>query len=168
MSIGLSNPKVLLLYTILLIGILSLVSLIPSVAELAEKPYQTSTASTTCIILAESSLTVHVVDLKGKPVKDAMVLLNGAYVCNGLVTVSNFSGTTDSNGNIEFGVVPGAKYNVTVFPPSSVGAGIVISHITAPQPTMLTTTTIPIPEPPFLLALVTAILFAVAIVRRQN
>jgi len=54
------------------------------------------------------------------PVPDAMILLNGTYICNGQVYTSNFSGATDSHGYAAFSVVPYAKYSVTVIPPASI------------------------------------------------
>ena len=116
---------------------------------------------------------MHVADAKGTPVPNATVLLNGTYVCNNIVYPSNFSGKTDSDGNVAFGdLVPYAKYNVTVIPPSTlVGVGVVVSQITAPQPTMFATTTIAVPEFPIssALAMVVALgLATVVIVMRRR
>jgi hypothetical protein len=142
MPVGPFRPWILLPYVVLLAGIGGLVSVPSNIAESSLQPYQATTTSTACTVSVESSLTVHVVDADGAPVPDAAVLLNGAYVCNGQVYLSNFSGTTDSEGNAAFGVVPGAKYNVTVIPPSSLAGRSVVSVITAPHPTMSATTTI--------------------------
>jgi hypothetical protein len=118
MLAGLSRARTLLTYFLLLAGVSGVLSIPLSPAGLGLQPFQGSTTSTACTVSVESSLTVHVV-ANGRPLPSATVLLNGTFVCNGLVYPSNFSGATDSDGNVAFGVVPDAKYNVTVIPPRS-------------------------------------------------
>lgn len=77
----------------LLVGVFGLLSIPPSPAGLGLQPFQGSTTSTACTVSAESRLTVHVADANGRPVPSATVLLNGTFVCNGVVYPSNFSGT---------------------------------------------------------------------------
>jgi hypothetical protein len=171
MSVRTFRAKALLSYIVLLVGILGVITVPPSVEELSLQPYQATMTSTACTIPVESSLTVHVVDANGAPVPDARVLLNGTYVCNGQVYPSNFFGKTDSTGNAAFTVVPYAKYNVTVILPSTLaGASLVVSQITAPNPTMFSTTTIAIPEFPVSLAftLIVAIVLAAVSARKQQ
>jgi hypothetical protein len=114
---------------------------------------------------------VNVVDAKGSPVSGAIVLLNGTYLCGNTVYSSNFSGKTDADGNAAFAVVPYTKYNVTVIPPSTfAGASLVVSQITAPNPTMFSTTTIAIPEFPVssMLAYVAAFLLIAIMAEKRK
>jgi hypothetical protein len=125
---------------IILAGIFGVLSVPPSIAGVALQPHQTSSTSTMCTVSAESSLSIHVV-ASGAPVPGARVLLNGTYFCNGVAYASVLSGTTDSQGNAVFLVVPGAYYLVDVIPPPSLaGAGIVSMPITAPLPGAFATT----------------------------
>jgi len=127
---------------VLTVTVFATFSVPATVSRLGQGAYQGLMSSSTCIISAESSLTVRVV-ANGKPVEGARILLNGTYFCNGQLYLSNLSGTTDQNGTAEFGVVPGAGYNVTVIPPASlVGASIVVADVLAPPPTIFTTTMI--------------------------
>ena len=150
----------IVIIVVIIAAVLAFVSAPSSLADTGPAPYQAATTTYLCAISVASGLTVHVVDAKGMPVSDAMVLLNGTYVCNGQTYPSNFSGTTDSDGNAAFSVVPYAKYNVTVIPPrNTVGENIAISRITAPEPTMFATATISVPEFPISSALTIVVAF---------
>jgi hypothetical protein len=97
---------------IVVILVVSTSVLVTIIAGMRPYPASTSTVSTICMIPVESGLTVHVADENGKPISNAKVLLNTTYAC----AISNLSGTTDSDGNVEFSVTP-VVYNVTVVPP---------------------------------------------------
>ena len=95
-----------------------------------------------CTVVAESSMTVHLVDESGKPIPNATILLNGTFSCQPAAPDSrlNQSGITDSNGNAWFGVIPYANYNVTVILPENMQSRtIILTQITAPMPTFSTT-----------------------------
>lgn len=95
-----------------------------------------------CTVVAESSMTVHLVDESGKPIPNATILLNGTFSCQPAPPDSrlNQSGITDSNGNAWFVVIPYANYNVTVILPENLQSRtIILTRITAPMPTFSTT-----------------------------
>ena len=105
-------------------------------------PFSGNSTSAACSVSAGSSLTIHVI-ASGVPVQDAGILLNGTYVCNGELFRSVLYGTTNSQGNAVFAVVPGAYYMIIVTPPLSIsGASPVALPITGPPPMTFTTTTV--------------------------
>ena len=72
----------------------------------------TTTTRSSCTVLGKGGVTVHVVDEKGKPIQNALVMINGTFSC--IERALNQSGITDSNGDVMFGLVPDANYNITV------------------------------------------------------
>lgn len=102
----------------------------------------TTATQSYCTVVAESGLTVHLVDQSGKPIPNATILLNGTFSCTPAPPDPrlNPSGITDSNGDVYFSVLPGAKYNVTVIlPEAAQSRTIIVTQITAPAPTVVTT-----------------------------
>jgi hypothetical protein len=99
----------------------------------------TTLAQSSCTVVAESYLTVHVFDDDGKPIQDALVVINGTYIC--LDSRLNQSGRTDSNGDATFAVTPHpATYDVTVILPESYqNQTIVVTDMGTPDPTFHTT-----------------------------
>jgi len=92
-----------------------------------------------CTVIAESYLTVHVFDEPGQPIPNALVVLNGTYIC--LDSRLNQSRRTDLNGDVTFAVVPHpATYNVTVILPESYqNRTIIATNLRTPNPTFHTT-----------------------------
>jgi hypothetical protein len=88
-----------------------------------------------CTIIAESYLTVHVFEEPGEPIQSALVVINGTYIC--LDSRLNQSGRTDPNGDATFAVAPHpATYNVTVILPENYqNRTITVTNIGAPNPT---------------------------------
>ena len=81
-------------------------------------PVSTTTlAQSSCTVLGKGGVTVHVVDEKGKPIQNALVMINGTFSC--IERALNQSGITDSNGEAMFGLVPDANYNITVILPEN-------------------------------------------------
>lgn len=81
-------------------------------------PVSTTTlAQSSCTVLGKGGVTVHVVDEKGKPIQNALVMINGTFSC--IERALNQSGITDSNGDVMFGLVPDANYNITVILPEN-------------------------------------------------
>jgi hypothetical protein len=105
---------------------------------------QASTTSTTmvqssCTVIGESYVTVHVFDEPGEPIQNALVVINGTYIC--LDSRLNQSGRTDSNGDATFAVAPHpATYNVTVILPESYqNRTITTTNVGTPKPMLHTT-----------------------------
>jgi hypothetical protein len=89
------------------------------------------------------SLSVHVVDEKGKPIQNAIVMINGTYTCiiegEARSGITDYSAVTDSDGYVSFSVYP-TKYNVTVILPETLQSrAILVTQITAPVGTFRTT-----------------------------
>lgn len=67
-------------------------------------------------------LAVRVTDDKGNPIQNAIVMINGTFTCiiEGIpkTGITDYSGVTDSDGYVSFGVLP-TKYNVTVILPET-------------------------------------------------
>jgi hypothetical protein len=110
--------------------------------RVAVKLYPATTTTTTtepwCTVVAESYLTVHVVDESGKPILNARVILNGTFSCQPPPSDPRLNpwGITDSNGDVSFGVLPTAKYNVMVILPENLQSRtIIVTQIAAPKPT---------------------------------
>lgn len=109
--------------------------------RVAVKLYAATTTTTTeswCTVVAESYLTVHVADESGKPIPNARVVLNGTFSCQPPPSDPRLNpwGITDSNGDVGFGVLPTAKYNVMVILPENLQSRtIIVTQITAPRPT---------------------------------
>jgi hypothetical protein len=92
-----------------------------------------------CTVIAESYVTVHVFDKPDEPIQNALVVMNGTYIC--LNSRLNQLGRTDSNGDATFAVAPHpATYNVTVtLPESYQNRTITVTNVGAPNPTFHTT-----------------------------
>jgi len=109
--------------------------------QVAVKLYATTTTTTTeswCTVIAESYLMIHLADESGKPIPNARVVLNGTFSCQPPPSEPRLNpwGITDSNGDVGFGVLPTAKYNVTVILPENLQSRtIIVTQITAPRPT---------------------------------
>jgi hypothetical protein len=99
----------------------------------------TTLVQSSCTVIAESYVTVHVFDKPGEPIQNALVVINGTYIC--LDSRLNQSGRTDSNGDATFAVAPHpATYNVTVtLPESYENRTIIVTNVGAPNPTFHTT-----------------------------
>ena len=99
----------------------------------------TPLAQSSCTVIAESYLTVHVFDEPCEPIQNALVVINGTYIC--LDSRLNQSGRTDSNGDATFAVAPHpAAYNVTVILPENYqNRAIVVTNVGTPNPTFHTT-----------------------------
>jgi hypothetical protein len=99
----------------------------------------TTNVQSSCTVLAESYLTVHVFDEPGEPIQNALVVMNGTYIC--LDSRLNQSGRTDSNGDATFAVTPHpATYNVTVILPESYqNRTIIVTNVGTPNPPFHTT-----------------------------
>jgi hypothetical protein len=95
----------------------------------------TTAAQSSCTVIAESYLTVHVFDEPGQPIQNALVVINGTYIC--LDSRLNQSVRTDSNGDATFALAPHpATYNVTVILPESYkNRTIIVTSVGAPNPT---------------------------------
>jgi hypothetical protein len=90
-----------------------------------------------------SYVTVHVVDLKGKPIQNVTVELNGTLGCYMTGTYGPTlwdesdvaSQISDSGGNARFDVIPYMRYSVMI-------GDVVFPEITGPPPTVSTTITV--------------------------
>jgi hypothetical protein len=89
-------------------------------------------------ISISSYVTVHVVDLKGKPIQNVTVALNGTLCCYMKGTLDcmghHAAQVSDSGGNARFDVVPYMRYGVMI-------GDVIFSEITGPPPTVSTTIT---------------------------
>jgi hypothetical protein len=96
----------------------------------------TTLVQSSCTVIAESYVTVHVFDKPDEPIQNALVVINGTYIC--LDSRLNQSGRTDSNGDATFAVAPHpATYNVTVILPESYqNRTIIVTNVGAPNPTL--------------------------------
>ena len=90
-------------------------------------------------ISTSSYVTVNVVDLKGKPIQNVTVALNGTlccYVKGTLNCMGSFaSQVSDSGGNARFDVIPYMRYSVMI-------GDVIFSEIRGPPPTVSTTITV--------------------------
>jgi hypothetical protein len=116
--------------------------------RVAVKLYPTITTTTPrieslCTVIGLGSLIVHVVDEKGKPIQNAIVMINGTFTCivdgEARSGITDYSGVTDSDGYVSFSVYP-TKYNVSVILPVALQSRtILVTQITAPIGTFRTT-----------------------------
>lgn len=117
--------------TVLVISIIGLV-----VEDTASSVSTTTTAriETLCTYVGMGSLVIHVADENGKPIQNAIVMINGTATCvvDGVTRTgtADRSQLTDSDGNVVFAAYP-IKYNVSVTLPSSLEP-ILVTEITAP------------------------------------
>lgn len=118
----------------------------PQNCPMGRKSVSTTTTArieSLCTVVGMGSLSVHVVDEKGKPIQNAIVMINGTYTCiiegEARSGITDYSGVTDSDGYVSFGVYP-TKYNVTVILPGTLQSrAILVTQITAPVGTFRTT-----------------------------
>jgi hypothetical protein len=96
-----------------------------------------------CTVALYGYLAVRVTDDKGKPIQNAIVMINGTFTCiiEGVpkTGITDYSGVTDSDGYVSFGVLP-TKYNVTVILPGTLQSRtILVTQTTFPVGTFMTT-----------------------------
>jgi hypothetical protein len=107
-----------------------------------------STSSTTttiprlesfCTVALYGYLTVRVTDENGKPIQNALVLMNGTLTCNNQTGTVDRSGLTDSDGYVWFDAYP-TRYNISVILPETLqGRTILVTQTTFPVGTFQTT-----------------------------
>ena len=107
-----------------------------------------STSSTTttiprlesfCTVALYGYLTVRVTDENGKPIQNALVMINGTLTCNHQTGTVDRSGLTDSDGYVWFDAYP-TKYNISVILPDTVQTRtIFVTQTTFPVGTFMTT-----------------------------
>jgi len=107
-----------------------------------------STSSTTttiprlesfCTVALYGYLTVRVTDENGKPIQNALVLINGTLTCNNQTGTVDRSGLTDSDGYVWFDAYP-TKYNISVILPETLQSRtILVTQTTFPVGTFQTT-----------------------------
>jgi hypothetical protein len=110
--------------------------------RIAVKLYPTITTTTprietVCTVIGLGSLIVHVVDERGKPIQNAIVMVNGTFTCivDGETRsgITDSSGVTELDGYVSFSVYP-TKYNVSVILPATLQSRtILVTQITAPR-----------------------------------
>ena len=103
-------------------------------------PVSTTTlAQSSCTVLGKGGVTVRVVDEKGKPIQNALVMINGTLTCNHQTGTVDRSGLTDSDGYVWFDAYP-TKYNISVILPDTVQTRtIFVTQTTFPVGTFMTT-----------------------------
>ena len=92
-----------------------------------------------CTVALYGYLTVRVTDENGKPIQNALVLINGTLTCNHQTGTVDRSGLTDSDGYVWFDAYP-TKYNISVILPETLqGRTILVTQTTFPVGTFQTT-----------------------------
>jgi hypothetical protein len=71
-----------------------------------------------CTVALYGYLTVRVTDENGKPIQNALVLMNGTLTCNNQTGTVDRAGLTDSDGYIWFDAYP-TRYNISVILPEA-------------------------------------------------
>ena len=107
-----------------------------------------STSSTTttiprlesfCTVALYGYLTVRVTDENGKPIQNALVMINGTLTCNHQTGTVDRSGLTNSDGYVSFDAYP-TKYNISIILPDTVQTRtIFVTQTTFPVGTFMTT-----------------------------
>ena len=92
-----------------------------------------------CTVALYGYLTVRVTDENGKPIQNALVMINGTLTCNHQTGTVDRSGLTDSDGYVWFDAYP-TKYNISVILPETLqGRTILVTQTTFPVGTFQTT-----------------------------